>query len=286
VAVATVVVCDDNKTVRAAISTACAEAGLDVVAETDSGADAVEMVRRFGVDVVILDHGLADGTGESTVTTLRAEAPKTALIVFSEHVTDPTRLRRQGVRDVVEKPAFDALAAALIHVQTVPDRSGHPDDRRHGSHEVVDPPKLWRSPAGVCAHQDLTHSLQTLEAGDAALAVTVVGLERLEADVGPLLAADCRLAVAGALREELRVQDLLHEAPQIDGFLALLRGGDARASGAVWARLTEAVRADELPGQLKGASARVSELGPKDATSRAVGALLEASLTTPTYSSL
>ena len=47
-----------------------------------------------------------------------------------------------------------------------------------------------------------------METGDAVLAITIVGLEALETDVGPLLTADCRLAVAGVLRDELRVQDL------------------------------------------------------------------------------
>jgi len=47
----TAVVCDDDRTVRAAVSAVCVDAGLEVVAETDSGADAAEMVRRFrGLD--------------------------------------------------------------------------------------------------------------------------------------------------------------------------------------------------------------------------------------------
>ena len=47
------------------------------------------------------------------------------------------------------------------------------------------PRRMWRSPAGVCSHHDLTHSLLGMEVGDAVLAVTVVGLEALETDVGP-----------------------------------------------------------------------------------------------------
>ncbi len=53
------VICDDDTGVRAAISALCADAGLEVVAETDSGGDATEMVRRFGVDVLVLDLSLS-----------------------------------------------------------------------------------------------------------------------------------------------------------------------------------------------------------------------------------
>ena len=120
---------------------------------------------------------------------------------------------------------------------------------------------MWRSPAGVSPHHDLTHSLLELEVGDAVWPSPIVGLEALEADVGPLLIADCRLAVAGTLRDELRIQDLLHEAPEIDGFVALLRGGDARAAGAVWSRLTAALRTSSLPGEVKGAASRVDAIG-------------------------
>jgi hypothetical protein len=125
--------------------------------------------------------------------------------------------------------------------------------------------------------------LQDVEPGDAVLAVTVVGLEALEADVGPLLTADCRLAVAGNLREELRVQDLLHEASEIDGFVAILRGGDARAAGAVWSRLTAALRPSALPGEVKGAASRVDAMGPADAVARVLGALSGAAVGSPAF---
>jgi hypothetical protein len=125
-----------------------------------------------------------------------------------------------------------------------------------------------------------------MEIGDAVLAVTVVGLEALETDVGPLLTADCRLAVAGVLRDELRVQDLLHEAPEALGFVALIRGGDARAAGAVWSRLTASVNRARLPGEIKGAASRVDNVGAKDAVARAVGALHGAALGGPSFVSV
>jgi CheY-like chemotaxis protein len=283
---ATVVVCDDDKVVRAAVSAACADVGLEVVAETDSGTDATEMVRRFGVDVLVMDVALSDGSGENALVALEAEDSRAAIIIFSAYAPDPGKLRRLGARDVVQKPDVDLLRDVLAGVSSTVGVAGTEADRRAASREVEQSPKLWRSPAGVSAHQDLTHSLLRMEPGDAVLAVTVVGLDALEGDVGPLLVADCRLAVAGVLRDELRVQDLLHEAPEGNGFIALLRGGDARSAGAVWSRLTIGVSNAGLPGEIKGAASRVDAIGPKDAIARAVGALHGAALGSPAFVSV
>ena len=248
------------------MSSACADAGLEVVAETDSGADAAEMVRRFDVDVLILDVALADGSGERTLATLDADEASAAIIVFTAYAPDPGKLRRLGARNVVEKPDLELLAEVLGAVGSAVAANG--------------------AQAGVSAHQDLMHALLRMEMGDAVLAVTVVGLDGLEADVGPLLTADCRLAVAGVLRDELRVQDLLHEAPEVQGFVALVRGGDARATGAVWSRLVAGVSAANLPGEVKGAVSRVDTVGANDAVARAIGALQGAAVGSPAFVSV
>ena len=286
---ATVVVCDDDKVVRAAVSAVCADAGLEVVAETDSGADCVDMVRRFGVDVLVLDLSLSDGSGEHTLETLAQEGSQVAVVIFTAYASDPGRLIRLGAREVVDKPDFALLGDVLKQLGTSVDHAAagvKGDERRLASRDVVAVAKMWRSPAGVASRQDLTHSLLQLEVGDAALAVTVAGLGPLEADVGPLLAADCRLAVAGILRDELRVQDLLHEAPEVAGFVALLRGGDARSAGAVWSRLTAAVREAAVPGEIKGAASRVDTSGPREAVARAVGALQRVDMGSPAFASV
>jgi CheY-like chemotaxis protein len=284
--VATVVVCDDDPLLRAAITVAAEEAGLEVVAETDRGSDAVELVRRFGVDVLVLDISLADGTGDRTAEELLREHKDVVVVVFTAYASERGRLLRLGVREVIEKPDLELLQQVLGHVAGSVESSAPRDERRLASRGVRDSPKLWRSPAGVSSHDDLKHSLVGLEVGDAALAVTVVGLEPLEGDVGPLLTADCRLAVAGTLRDELRIQDLLHEVPEVDGFVALIRGGDARAAGAVWSRLTVALRGSSIPGEVTGAASRVDALGPGDAVARATGALQAAAVGGPAFVSV
>jgi CheY-like chemotaxis protein len=283
---ATVVVCDDDRVARASISVTCEEAGLEVVAETDSGADASELVRRFGVDVLVLDLALSDGSGERVLDQLHADGSPVVVVVFTAYAADPWRLLRKGVREVIEKPDFNALQEVLTGLNASLEEEVPANDRRLASRDVTDAPRMWRSPAGVSTAHDLVYSLQEVEPGDAILAVALVGLEALETDVGPLLTADCRLAVAGALRDELRVQDLLHEAPEVDGFVALLRGGDARAAGAVWSRLTTDLRSSGLPGEVKGAATRVDALGGSDAVARALGALKGAAVGSPAFVTL
>ena len=208
--------------------------------------------------------------------------------MFTAYASDPARLLDLGAREVVEKPDFELLGEVLASLGTGVDHqaTGPIDDRRIASREVKTAPKMWRSPAGVSSHHDLAHSMLELELGDAVLGITVIGLDALETDVGPVLVADCRLAVARILGDLLRVQDFLHEAPEVDGFVALLRGGDARSTGALWSRLTAGIENAGLPGEIKGAASRVDAIGVKDALARAIGALKAASAGSPSFLSV
>jgi CheY-like chemotaxis protein len=283
---ATAVVCDDDVVARSAITVSCEEAGLEVVAETDSGSDAAELIRRFGVDVLVLDLSLTDGSGERTLERLNEEGREVAVVVFSAFANDPWPLLRLGVQEVITKPDFELLQQVLLRIGSAIDSKVRADERRAASREVRPAPKMWRSPSGVNPHHELQHAIGELEVGDAAIGITLVALEDLEKDVGPLLAADCRLAVAAALRSELRIQDLLHEAPEVDGFIALLRGGDARSAGAVWSRLMAKLPALGLPGEVRGAASRVDSMGPADAVARVVGALSSATVASPSFLSV
>ena len=65
------VVCDDDVTLRGVVSRLAVDAGHHVLAETDSAADAVDMVLRFGAEVLILDLSLPWGSGLRAVKELR-----------------------------------------------------------------------------------------------------------------------------------------------------------------------------------------------------------------------
>ncbi len=282
---ATAVVCDDDDGLRAVISALCEEQGIQVVAETDSATDAAELVQRFDIDLLVLDLSLEEGSGVATLHYLRDADVRPTIVVFSAYADDPIHLRSLGATEVVEKPDFDRLTEVLAEFAEAR-RAAPADERRYASRSVDEPPGLWRSPSGVSSNKDLNHSVQTLVVGDAVLGVALVGLDALERDVGPNLTADCRLTVGRLLHTTLRVQDLLHEGPEHTGFIALLRGGDARSVHAVWARLTRAVEREDVPGLVRGVGARVDPLGPTDAIARVVGSLLAVESNSPPFQSV
>lgn len=271
----TVVVCDDDAFLRQNVSQLCEDAGLTVVAETDSGHDAVELVNRFGVDVLLLDLALTDGSGERALEALRDADPHPVVVVLTAYAEDPDRLTRLGAREVIEKPDFTRLEAVLAHLASSPGRasSDGAQDRRRTTRDVGAPPPLWRSPSGISSAHDLESTLDGTVAGDAVLLIASRGLDEVERDRGSVLAADCRLRAAALLRDTLRVQDAVHEVPEVGGFAAVLRGGDATAAGAAWGRLLDALAAAAVPGHLCAAHTRVDERGGAAALARVVGAV-------------
>src|SRR5207342_2776025 len=112
-AMPTVVVCDDDVILRNTISGLCEDAGLTVVAETDSGRDAAELVQRFGVDILIVDLSLVDGSGEFAITALANDEGGAIVIVFTAYASEPHRLVNMGASEVIEKPDLERLSTVL-----------------------------------------------------------------------------------------------------------------------------------------------------------------------------
>ena len=74
----------------------------------------------------------------------------------------------------------------------------------------------------------------------------------------------------------------LCEAPEVSGFIALLRGGDARAAAAVWSRLRDAL-GEWSYGEVRAAASRVEAMGASDAIARVMGGLRSASSGGPAF---
>lgn len=274
---ATAVVCEDDPVLRRTVSSICEQVGLHVVAEVDGGADAVELTRRFGVDVLVLDLALGEGiSGQETLQALRGMERFPNVIVFTAYAGDVEELLRLGARAVVEKPHLDRLIVALeaLSVQRLeaPPGDAPGDERRRRTRSAMPPPNLWRSPSGISSEADLALTLDATAEGDAIIVVRVAGLELVTADAGQMLADDVRLAVARALRATLRTQDVVHQSEAANGFVAVLRGGDTHAPAAVWTRLLEDLDSGDLPGYVVGAYATIGAMGPRDALARAIAA--------------
>ena len=149
-----IIVCDDDATLRGVVTKLATNAGHKVLAETDSAADAVDMVLRFGAEVLVLDLALPWGAGMRG----RARAPRGGsrrARSWCSRATPPTRRRSAalGVRAVIEKPDFEQLEQVLQRVAdggpTVEEVEGQADRRPPTDARERFPEPGPASPSGI-----------------------------------------------------------------------------------------------------------------------------------------
>lgn len=272
-----VVICDDDRITRGAISVVCEDLGLEVVAETDQWTASLELAKRFQVDLLVLDVTLLDGSGEHVLEGLQDVTAAPRVVVFSAFASDVSRLKRLGATEVVEKPNFTRLGEILAELMaSTPVERPAPErvSRRVSSRSSSPLPALWRSPSGIAPHHDLAASLEQVVERDSVLAVALTGVDDWGESIGPRLVVDCHLAVGRLLATTVRVQDIVHDAPPGGGFIALLRGGDDSAGPAVERRLRALMDSSPIPGGLVVAHTVVDGRGAQDAVARLSGGLL------------
>jgi len=98
-----VLVVDDHAIVRLGVRSLLERAGLSVVAQAATGAEAISAALLHHPDVVVLDLGLPDRDGVSVCRELRARFPDTVVVIFSA-------LRE----DALVKRALEAGASAYL----------------------------------------------------------------------------------------------------------------------------------------------------------------------------
>ena len=99
-----VALCDDHAVVRSGLRAILeAEADLEVVGESGTAAEAVELAREAQPDVFVMDLGLPDRSGIAATAEVCQASPATRVLVLTVH-DDVTYLRR----------AFDAGAAGYL----------------------------------------------------------------------------------------------------------------------------------------------------------------------------
>ena len=83
-----VLLVDDHFFVRSGVKVSLeAEGDLQVVAEADSTASAVEQYRQHQPDVTLMDGNLPDGSGIQAITEIRAEFPQARIIMLTINET-------------------------------------------------------------------------------------------------------------------------------------------------------------------------------------------------------
>lgn len=113
---------DDHIAVRMGLITALNDApDMEVVADVEDGAEAIEVFRRLQPDVVVLDLRMQGMTGVETVRRLREEFPDAHVLIYSnfargEEVYQAVKAGAAGI--VVKEMSLDRLLEAIRAVHS------------------------------------------------------------------------------------------------------------------------------------------------------------------------
>lgn len=81
-----VAVADDHPIVRAGVcGILSSDRGIRVVGEAEDGQQAIELIRKGGIDVLVLDLAMPGRAGLSLLRQVRDEAPELRVVVFSAY---------------------------------------------------------------------------------------------------------------------------------------------------------------------------------------------------------
>lgn len=112
-------VADDHTVVRAGIASMLRDTDITVVAEAGDGVQALELAHLHQPDVILLDVRMPELDGMACLSRLRAEVPRSAVIIFTAH-DNPTYLARAVALGasgyLVKNVAPEELIAAVEQV--------------------------------------------------------------------------------------------------------------------------------------------------------------------------
>ncbi|RZU02755.1 response regulator [Rivibacter subsaxonicus] len=114
-----VMLVDDHALVRMGFRMLLANAGIEVVAEAESGEEACRLLSTVKPDVVVMDLSMPGMGGLEAVRRILAQGPKLKVLVLSAHedTAHPQRVLRAGALGYLAKRAApDALIAAVTAV--------------------------------------------------------------------------------------------------------------------------------------------------------------------------
>ena len=112
-----VLLVDDHVTIRMGVTTAASDASdMEVIAEADSGEDAIEMFRRHRPDFVLLDLRLPGMNGIETLKALREQFKNARVLIFCNQANgeDIYQAMRAGAAGfVLKEMPLDRLLEAI-----------------------------------------------------------------------------------------------------------------------------------------------------------------------------
>jgi len=81
----TVLVADDNSSIRFLICSLIEHAGFKVVGEAENGIQAIERAKRFHPDLILLDLSMPSVNGAEAASILKQLMPKVPIVLFTLH---------------------------------------------------------------------------------------------------------------------------------------------------------------------------------------------------------
>jgi DNA-binding NarL/FixJ family response regulator len=117
----TVLVVDDHPVFRRGIATLFEASGWNVVGEAGSAVEAVELARRLGPEVILMDLGLPDGSGIDAIERIVGESPSVRVVVVTMYDDDGAvrRALAAGANGYIVKDADHAEILAVVEAARV-----------------------------------------------------------------------------------------------------------------------------------------------------------------------
>ena len=112
---ATVVVADDDATIRLTLEACLIVDGFDVVGDAADGMAAIELVRAASPDVIVLDLDMPTMDGLEALPEIRRCAPDTAVVVYSSAMAPVVQaaVERMGAWAVDKNAGMEELRRLL-----------------------------------------------------------------------------------------------------------------------------------------------------------------------------
>jgi two-component system response regulator EvgA len=137
------VICEDHPATRIGLQAACTRIGCEVVAETASGVEAIDLVERYQPDLLLLDQYLPDGfDGRMVQQEIRRRGLPTKIFVFTSYCDSASFFdwidQPDGPDGVLEKTtSIYELHAGLTQVLTSDEKfiPASVRNKEHGDHD-------------------------------------------------------------------------------------------------------------------------------------------------------
>ena len=119
----TVLIVDDDETVRKTLARLLTRSGFEIVAEARDGSEAVACVAAQRPNIVILDWKLPYMTGDKTARFIRAASPDSVIVAFSAYLESApdwsdlyvSKESFADLPDILEGLLHNRSAASLHH---------------------------------------------------------------------------------------------------------------------------------------------------------------------------